>query len=225
MAIFKGGGILFTGIIQELGILQGSLRTENSYQLLIKAKRVLNNIKKGDSIAVNGVCLTVVDFTGESFTVDIMPETLRASNLGSLKQGSQLNLEQAVRADGFLGGHLLSGHIDGVGRVKQFTTEKNAVIIEIMVDSELTKFMVDKGSVGLNGVSLTIMKLRQDSIMVSLIPTTRQDTNLDNLKVGQLINIETDLIAKYVYKIMEKGKSEKTGSEIDKNFLRDNGFL
>ncbi|QTL99882.1 riboflavin synthase [Iocasia frigidifontis] len=216
---------MFTGIIQELGILQGSLRTENSYQLLIKAKRVLNNIKKGDSIAVNGVCLTVVDFTGESFTVDIMPETLRASNLGSLKQGSQLNLEQAVRADGFLGGHLLSGHIDGVGRVKQFTTEKNAVIIEIMVDSELTKFMVDKGSVGLNGVSLTIMKLRQDSIMVSLIPTTRQDTNLDNLKVGQLINIETDLIAKYVYKIMEKGKSEKTGSEIDKNFLRDNGFL
>lgn len=225
MASFKGGGILFTGIIQELGILQGKLRAENSYQLLIKAKRVLNNIKKGDSIAVNGVCLTVADFTGESFAADIMPETLQASNLGNLKQGSQLNLEQAVRADGFFGGHLLSGHVDGVGQVKRLTTEKNAVIIEIMVDSELTKFMVDKGSVALNGVSLTIMKLRQDSLMVSLIPTTRQDTNLDNLKVGQLINIETDLIAKYVYKILQKGETEKNGSEIDKNFLRDNGFL
>lgn len=216
---------MFTGIIQELGVLKGRLRAENSYQLLIKAKRVLNNIKKGDSIAVNGVCLTVADFAGESFTADIMPETLQASNLGNLKQGSQLNLEQAVRADGFFGGHLLSGHVDGVGQVKRLTTEKNAVIIEIMVDSELIKFMVDKGSVAVNGVSLTIMKVRQDSLMVSLIPTTRQDTNLNSLKVGQLLNIETDLIAKYVYKIMQRGESRKTGSKIDKNFLRDNGFL
>lgn len=216
---------MFTGIIRELGILQGRLRTANRYQLLIRAKGVLNNIKKGDSIAVNGVCLTAADFTGESFTADIMPETLRASNLSSLKQGAQVNLEQAVRADGFFGGHLLSGHVDGVGRVKWLGTEKNAVIIEITVDSKLTKFMADKGSVALNGVSLTIMEVRQDSLMVSLIPTTRQDTNLDNLKVGQLINIETDLIAKYVYKIMQKGESEDVGSEIDKNFLRDNGFL
>ncbi len=217
---------MFTGIIQEIGVLKERISTNDKYQLIIEGKKVLNNLHKGDSIAVNGVCLTVVNFNKESFSADIMPETLRATNLGRLKKGARVNLEQAVRADGFFGGHLVAGHVEDIGSVKKITPEKNARVVEITVNPELTKFMVDKGSIALNGVSLTIMQVFKDFLSVSLIPETWNNTNLKGIKVGDEINIETDLIAKYVVKMMEKGNIagyKKTG--IDKNLLKENGFL
>jgi len=217
---------LFTGIIQEVGILKERIIADNRYQLRIEGDKVLNNLHKGDSIAVNGVCLTVINYNSNSFTADIMPETLRATNLGKLKNGAKVNLEQAVRADGFFGGHLVTGHVDGIGIVKRITYEKNARLVEIEVSRELTEFMVDKGSIALNGVSLTLMKVYDNSLSVSLIPETWNNTNLRDTNIGDEINIETDLIGKYVVKMMRKGKiRDNRDANIDKNFLQENGFI
>lgn len=222
----KGGETLFTGIIQEVGILKERIIADNRYQLRIEGDKVLNNLHKGDSIAVNGVCLTVINYNSNSFTADIMPETLRATNLGKLKNGAKVNLEQAVRADGFFGGHLVTGHVDGIGIVKRIIYEKNARLVEIEVSRELTEFMVDKGSIALNGVSLTLMKVYDNSLSVSLIPETWNNTNLRDTNIGDEINIETDLIGKYVVKMMRKGRiRDNRDANIDKNFLQENGFL
>jgi len=215
---------LFTGIIQEIGKLKGRKKARDKYQLEINCQKVLVDINKGDSIAVNGVCLTVVEFSKDSFIADVMPETLRATNLVNLLKGSAVNLEQAVRADGFFGGHLVSGHVDGTAKVKNIRSEKNAKLVEIAIDDELTKFMVDKGSVTLNGVSLTIVRVEQESFSVSLIPETWSYTNLKNIKPGTEINVETDLIGKYVVKLMQQGQS-KHRTSIDKNLLAENGFI
>jgi len=217
---------LFTGIIQEVGILKERIIADNRYQLRIEGDKVLNNLHKGDSIAVNGVCLTVINYNSNSFTADVMPETLRATNLGRLQIGTRVNLEQAVRADGFFGGHLVTGHVEGTGRVKGIKSERNARVVEVGVNPELTMFMVDKGSIALNGVSLTILKVDDSSLSVSLIPETWSNTNFRDVKTGDEINIETDLIAKYIVKTMEKGRvmmKKETG--IDKNLLQQNGFL
>ncbi len=217
---------MFTGIVQEVGILKERKNAEDRYQLMVEGSKVLEMISKGDSIAVNGVCLTVVEFTDKMFTADVMPETLRATNLCKLKIGSRVNLEQAVRADGFFGGHLVTGHVDGTGIVKKTRKEKNARLVEIELTEGLIDYMVDKGSVALNGASLTIMKVLSNSITVSLIPETWNYTNLNGIKVGDEINIETDLIGKYVFKMLNKdrGKQNKK-SNIDKDFLSENGFL
>ncbi|MEJ6949787.1 riboflavin synthase [Natronospora cellulosivora (SeqCode)] len=217
--------ILFTGIIQEVGVLKEKIRGDNSYQLLIEGNKVLKDINKGDSIAVNGVCLTVVEYSKDSFTADIMPETLRATNLKNCENGDRVNLEQAVRADGFLGGHIVSGHVDGIGNLKKIRIEKNARILEIAVESELIKYMVDKGSVTLNGISLTIVKVFEESFTVSLIPETWNFTNLKEVDLDGEINIETDLIGKYVFKMLNNKEIRNRKSNISKDFLRENGFV
>ncbi|MFP4660766.1 MAG: riboflavin synthase [Halanaerobiales bacterium] len=220
---------MFTGIVQEIGILKKRIKANNRYQLIIEAARILGDVSKGDSIAVNGVCLTVVSYTDNTFTADVMPETLRATNLSKLNIGAGVNLEQAVRADGFYGGHLVTGHVDGSGIVSSINLENNAHLVEIKTAEELTNYMVDKGSIALNGVSLTIMKVSTDSVSVSLIPETWSSTNLSNLNIGDEINIETDLIGKYVYKMLGKDRNNKNysskKSNIDKKFLLENGFL
>lgn len=216
---------MFTGIIQEVGRLKEKITADDKYQLVIEARKVLKNVDKGDSIAVNGICLTVVEFTDSYFRSDVMPETLRATNLSKLHQGSKVNLEQAVRADGFFGGHLVSGHIDGVGQLKKITPENNAHVLEIAVDPELTQYMIDRGSVAINGISLTVMKVYERTFTVSLIPETFKYTNLSELKIGDEINIETDLIGKYVFKMIKMaGEKKNTTSNIDENFLKENGF-
>ncbi len=217
---------MFTGIIQEVGTLKERKNAEDRYQLMIEGSKVLEKLSKGDSIAVNGVCLTVIAYTDKMFTADVMPETLRATNLSKLNIGSRVNLEQAVRTDGFFGGHLVTGHVDGPGIVKKIRKEKNARLVEIELAEELIQYMIDKGSVALNGVSLTIMKVNQSSLTVSLIPETWNHTNFNNIKVSDEINVETDLIGKYVFKMLNKdrGMKSKQGN-LDKNFLSENGFL
>ncbi len=217
---------MFTGIIQEVGTFKKILKTNDKYQLTISGKKVLQNVNRGDSIAVNGVCLTVINYDSSSFTADVMPETLRVSNLGNLRKGSLVNLEQAIKPNGFFGGHLVSGHIDGMGTLKNIQTERNARIIQISSPPELTNFMVDKGSVALNGVSLTIVSVNEYSLTVSLIPETWENTNFYSLAAGDKINIETDLIAKYVAKLLKSGSYQGNNkSKIDRNFLQENGFL
>lgn len=217
---------MFTGIVQEVGILKEKTNSESKYQLVIEGNRVLRNVNKGDSIAINGVCLTVVDFDNNSFTADVMPETLRATNLSTLKIGSKVNLEQAVQADSFMGGHIVTGHVDTVGRVKKIKPEKNARVVEIAVNKEITEFIVDKGSVAVNGVSLTIVKVLNDIFTISLIPETWNYTNLKLIKIGDQLNIETDLIGKYVVKMLKKGwVNNNKNTQINRDFLKENGFL
>ena len=196
------------------------------YQLEIKAKKVLKNIKKGDSIAVNGVCLTVVDFGSDYFRADVMPETLKATNLGDLQRGSILNLEQSLKPDDFIGGHFVTGHVDSTAVVRSITGEDNARIIELEVDNETEKFIVKKGSVALNGVSLTVMGIDNGSLKISLIPESWTETNLSRLSTGDRVNLETDMLGKYVYKMLDNLNEQKNSeSKISKNFLSENGFI
>lgn len=218
---------MFTGIVQEIGNLKQQVLGSNKYQLIIAGKKILNNASKGDSIAVNGVCLTIVDYSTNSFTADIMPETLNSTNLKNLQRGEGVNLEQAVQPDGFFGGHLVTGHVDCLGRINHITSNKNAKIIEVSADEKLTDYIVDKGSVALNGVSLTVVEVNKSSFSVSLIPETWNKTTFKNIKTGDEINIETDLLGKYVVKMMKKWRDNDNNkkNKIHKNFLKQNGFF
>ena len=221
---------MFTGIVMETGELKRKISSVNKYQLQLTADKVLEGIKNGDSIAVNGVCLTVVKNTSRSFTADVMPGTLNATNLSNLQRGDLVNLEQAVKADSFMGGHIVTGHIDGTGKVLNIEKEDNAKLVEVAIDHNLMQYMVEKGSVSLNGISLTIYKLKEDSLVVSLIPETVSETNLKNVREGTILNIEADIIGKYVNKMLGKMgmTDEKAGNEnsgLDKEFLKENGFL
>lgn len=221
---------MFTGIVMETGELKRKISSANKYQLQLSANKVLEGIKNGDSIAVNGVCLTVVNNTSRSFTADVMSGTLNATNLSDLQRGDLVNLEQAVKADSFMGGHIVTGHIDGTGKVLNIEKEDNAKLVEVAIDDKLMQYMVEKGSVSLNGISLTIYKLKEDSLVVSLIPETISETNLKNIKEGSVLNIEADIIGKYVNKILGKmgmtdQKTDNKNSGLDKEFLKENGFL
>ena len=217
---------MFTGIIQEKGKFLRKFKGSSKYQLEIKAEKVLNKVKKGDSIAVNGVCLTVVDFGSDYFRADVMPETLKATNLGDLERGSVVNLEQSLRPDDFIGGHFVTGHVDSTAPVRSIKSENNAKIIELEVDQETEKFIVHKGSVALNGVSLTVMGITDGILKISLIPESWAETNLSELAAGDLVNIETDMLGKYVYKMLgnETGQSSAE-SKMSKDFLAENGFV
>ena len=221
---------MFTGIVMETGKLKRKISSSNKYQLQISANKVLEGIENGDSIAVNGVCLTVVKNNSNNFTADVMPGTLNATNLDNLKRGDLLNLEQAVRADSFMGGHIVTGHIDGTGEVVNIEDENNAKLVEISLDKNLMQYMVDKGSVALNGISLTIYELKESSLIVSLIPETVSETNLKDIKEGSILNIEADIIGKYVSKMLGKMGIDNNSdgneeSKLDRDFLKENGFL
>ncbi len=214
---------MFTGIVQEIGTLRKKKEDNNKFQLVIAGSKVLKNIKQGESIAVNGICLTVISCTDSFFTADVMPETLRNTNLNKLKKGAKVNLEQAVRPDSFFSGHLVTGHIDGTGTIKKIKREYNSRIIEVKINSKLEKFMVDKGSVTINGVSLTIVRVDRDNVAVSLIPETWRQTIFKFATPGVEVNIETDMIGKYVVKMMRK--QTNFNPNLNKDFLRENGFL
>ncbi len=213
---------MFTGIIEEIGTIQRITAVQLSMQIAIKCSLIQEDMKIGDSIAVNGICLTVTRFDNHSFEADVMPETLRSTGLGDLRAGSRVNLERAMPANGRFGGHILSGHIDGTGRLIRKTKEVNAIWLEIEAQPSILKYIVLKGSIALDGTSLTVSQLTDRSFAVSLIPHTAEMTILAEKATGSLINIECDVVAKYVEKLTNPSKDQT--SEISIGWLQDNGF-
>lgn len=216
---------MFTGIIEEQGIVTGINRGKNSAVLSIKCNKVLENTQIGDSIAVNGVCLTVTTLMGDGYTADVMHETLDRSGLGNLKNGDKVNLERAMAADGRFGGHIVSGHIDGTGVISDISEDDNAVWFTVSASEEILRYIVEKGSIAIDGISLTVAYTDDKQFKVSTIPHTRKETNLAYKKVGDRVNLECDIIGKYVEKLMQPQNSGAKKSNITTEFLMQNGFI
>ena len=214
---------MFTGIVEELGTVKQVVSGSAWGQIEIAGQKVLEGTKLGDSIAVNGVCLTVTNLRSDSFTADVMAETMRRSNLGSLKKGDQVNLERAMAADGRFGGHMVSGHIDGTGVISQMKQEGNAVWLTVDTSEELMRLIVEKGSIAIDGISLTVAKEMPGAFQVSIIPHTGEETTLLKKKTGAVVNLENDMIGKYVEKLMRK-EPEGGGSSLTLDFLKQHGF-
>ncbi|MBQ3451166.1 MAG: riboflavin synthase [Selenomonadaceae bacterium] len=204
---------MFTGIIEEVG----RLKSLDGGRLEIACEKVLADVKIGDSINTNGICLTVVEFGENFFAADVMPETLRKTSLAD----KNFNLERAVKVGDRLGGHIVSGHIDGVGKILSIRPEGNALLIDVAAESFLLRQIAPKGSVALDGISLTVVDAGAESFSVSMIPHTRSVTNFKSKRVGSFVNIETDVLVKYVERLM----NFKATPELTKNFLEENGFL
>ncbi|WP_407308824.1 riboflavin synthase [Desulfosporosinus sp. SB140] len=217
---------MFTGIVEELGIVRTLRLLPDSGKLTLQGKKVLEGTQLGDSIAVNGVCLTVIDQTGDEFTVDVMAETLAKTNLGNLKSGNYVNLERALQLQTRLGGHLVSGHVDGVGRIRRITPWGIAQVFEISALSTLLSFILPKGSIAIDGISLTVIDVEEDYFTVSLIPHTFEETTLGLKKVGSSVNLETDLIGKYVARFMgHKVSTQDSKEDLSLAFLTEHGFV
>ena len=213
---------MFTGIIEETGIVRAITYGSASSGITIGAVKVMDGLKTGDSISTNGVCLTVTSFGRDYFTVDVMPETLRQTSLGDLKNGSGVNLERALRLSDRLGGHIVSGHIDGTGKISRMWQEDNAIWINITAATSILKYIIPRGSVALDGVSLTVTGADDRSFSVSIIPHTQQETILTKKKNGDILNIECDMIAKYIEKL---ATFQQPATKIDLDFLKKNDFL
>ena len=218
---------MFTGIVEEIGHVKGIRRGAKSITLQIEASEVLDGTVVGDSIATNGVCLTVtsldrLEVRGErlgTFSADVMPETMNRTSLGMLKPGSPVNLERALTLNSRLGGHIVSGHIDGVGRVTKKQQDDNALWLWIGCDTCIMRYIIEKGSITIQGVSLTVAKVTATEFAVSLIPHTQGATTLHTLKVGDTVNLENDVIAKYVERLMQKD-DEGEKIELYRNFMK-----
>lgn len=196
---------MFTGIIEEKGtIKQIEQVSKKSIQLTIDALKVMEDIHVGDSIAVNGICLTVTDFSDDAFQVDVMPETMKATSLRMLEEGSQVNLERSMPADGRFGGHFVSGHVDGTGTIIRKKKQENAIYYDIKVPDELAIYMMTKGSIAVDGISLTIFGVNESTVTISLIPHTVSETILGDKNGGDIVNIECDMLAKHVENILSK---------------------
>lgn len=219
---------VFTGIVEEMGKIKSILQGNHSAVLAIEASKVLEGSRVGDSIAVNGVCLTVTSVGAGEFTADVMAETLRRSSLGSLGRGSQVNLERAMAADGRFGGHIVSGHIDGTGTIASMKREGNAVWVTVDASEQLLKYIVEKGSIAIDGISLTVAAVTESGFSVSLIPHTGAETTLLQRKPGDQVNLENDVIGKYVERLLgfgrKEGDMENGQSHITMDFLAKHGF-
>lgn len=212
---------MFTGIIEEIGTVHSMKKGINSMQLAVQSEKVLEDVHLGDSISVNGVCLTVTSFTKSLFTVDVMPETVKTSSIRTLKPGSEVNLERAMSAQGRFGGHFVSGHIDGTGTILKKERKENAVYYVIQLEEGLSTYCIPKGSVAIDGTSLTIFGIEGNLLTVSLIPLTHQDTILGRKGPGDIVNIENDMLGKYIIHQMKKSEL-KPG--LDLAFLSEHGF-
>ncbi|OIR61227.1 riboflavin synthase subunit alpha [Bacillus sp. FMQ74] len=215
---------MFTGIIEETGTIESMKKAGHSMALTITCSKILEDVHLGDSIAVNGICLTVTDFTKNQFTVDVMPETVKATSLNDLSKGSKVNLERAMAANGRFGGHFVSGHVDGTAEITRIEEKSNAVYYDLKMDPSLTKTLVLKGSITVDGVSLTIFGLTEDTVTISLIPHTISETTFSEKTIGSKVNIECDMIGKYMYRFLHKANENKTQQTITKAFLSENGF-
>ncbi|SFH57175.1 riboflavin synthase alpha chain [Tindallia magadiensis] len=213
---------MFTGIVEEIGEVVNLVSQQNRISLQIKCQKVLQDVQLGDSIAVNGVCLTVTNFTADQMEADVMPETLRSTSLSEAKPGKKVNLERALSVNGRLGGHIVTGHIDGIGTMIKKYQEKNAIWIYTKTTAEIMRYIVHKGSIAMDGTSLTVAKVEKDAFAVSIIPHTAEMTILTEKEVGAVINLECDIIGKYVEKLMIGKESEDTGITVEK--LQRYGF-
>jgi riboflavin synthase len=211
---------MFTGIIEEEGFIKSIRAGGRSSRIVISATKILEDLKIGDSINTDGVCLTVTEFSPSTFTVDVMPETMLRSTFGKLKPGSKVNLERALRLSDRLGGHIVSGHIDGTGILEKIRKDENAVWLSIAAEEPILRYIVEKGSVAIDGISLTVAKVDRRAFEVSVIPYTQVETTILAKKTGDAVNIECDIIGKYIEKL-----SKTNGGKIDVNFLAENGFV
>lgn len=220
---------MFTGIIEEIGKIVSIRKGAKSAVLAIEGPFVLQDAKVGDSIAVNGICLTATTIAGNVFTADVMAETMRRTALGNLRVGSPVNLERAMAANGRFGGHIVSGHIDGTGTITDMRQEENAVWVTIATDASIMRYIIEKGSIAIDGISLTVAAVSEKDFQVSVIPHTKQETTLLTKKVGDLVNLENDVVGKYVEHLMKfdarEGKSSQSESRVDMGFLAEHGFL
>lgn len=215
---------MFTGLIEEIGRVQSVVKSTKSARITINARKVLEGVKLGDSISTNGVCLTVTEFSSNSFVVDVMAETMRRSNLHRLSTGDEVNLERALRLGDRLGGHLVSGHIDGVGTIASYENEDNAVWVTIEADPEVLKYIVQKGSIAIDGISLTVAYVDDAVFKVSIIPHTKDVTTLLRKKAGDAVNLECDIVGKYIEKLLGAKEQAPVKKGIDMNFLSEHGF-
>lgn len=220
---------MFTGLVEEVGTIQNVRRGARSCVLTIGCKKVLEGSQVGDSIAVNGVCLTVTGMGGSYYTADVMAETMNRSSLGQLSTGDGVNLERAMPANGRFGGHIVSGHIDGTGTVQGIEPDDNAIWYTIAAKPNLLRYIVEKGSITIDGISLTVAYVDEHCFKVSIIPHTQQVTALHDRKVGDIVNLECDIIGKYVEKLLQPAATEeametKKESEITEDFLKKYGF-
>ena len=207
---------MFTGIIEEVG----AVRAAHPGKLAISATRVTEDTKQGDSISINGACLTVTELSKDSFSVDVMPETLRRTNLGLLQPGDKVNLERALAVGGRLGGHFVQGHVDETGRVISITPEEEALLVRFEAPQEIMRYIVRKGFIAIDGVSLTVVECDSSAFEVSLVAYTQQTTNLAGKRPGDVVNLEVDIIAKYVERLRGEASSVVT-----MEFLAEHGFL
>ena len=231
---------MFTGIVEEIGTLKSVQKGRHSAVLRIQAKKILEDVHIGDSIAVNGICLTVTEFSANEFAADVMHETMSRTNLGQLRQGSPVNLERAMAANGRFGGHIVSGHVDGTGTIASITRDDNAIWYTISAAPAILRYIVEKGSITIDGTSLTVARVSDKDFAISAIPHTVAVTILGQKKVGDQVNLENDILGKYVEKLlqgdiqsswqngqfMSKGSDDSTQKKggITMEFLTANGF-
>ncbi len=220
---------MFTGIIEDIGDIKSIKHEGDSAVLVIHSSKIMDDVKLGDSIAVNGVCLTARSISGNEFTADVMAETLRRSSLGALKPGSKVNLERAMQLGGRFGGHIVSGHIDGTGTIVSMKREANAVWVEISADSKILKLIIEKGSITIDGISLTVAYVDDKVFKVSVIPHTASETTLLMKKVGDIVNLENDTIGKYVEKLLqpfnEQSSRKNDKKSVSLETLIESGFM
>lgn len=215
---------MFTGIVEEVGHIAQIKKQGEFAVITIRAKKILSDVHLGDSIAVNGVCLTVTSFTEAQFTADVMSETLKRTSLGELNINSPVNLERAMPANGRFGGHIVSGHIDGTGVIMAITPANNSTWYRIKTSTKLMRYIIEKGSITIDGISLTVVDTTEDSFSVSIIPHTIKETNLGSKKVGGLVNLENDIVGKYIEQFLLKKEEGNPSSRITLDFLKNAGF-
>jgi len=214
---------MFTGIIEEIGTIKSVKWSPVSATLVVGASLVLENLKVGDSINTNGACLTVTGFGIDFFITDVMAETMRKTNLNELKPGSEVNLERAMQAGARFGGHMVSGHIDNTGQISNFSKEGIATWITVEASEDVLRYIIYKGSVAIDGISLTVATLNEKGFQVSIIPHTSKQTTLLNKKEGDRVNIECDMMAKYIEKFINQTQQKR--SKIDRDFLSEHGYI
>lgn len=216
---------MFTGIIEELGQVKEIKKENKSAKIKIAAKLIPQDLKLGDSVAVNGVCLTIVSFSSQDLTAEVMAETLDKSSLGLLRAGERVNLERALRADSRFGGHIVSGHVDGRGQILSVKEEGIAQVFKISYPRDLAPYLAKKGSVAVDGISLTLVDVLDDYFIISLIPHSLDMTTLGFKREKDLVNLEIDILARYIERLLQVKNTEKEKPALTESFLLENGFI
>lgn len=198
---------MFTGIIKNIGTIAGVNRENDNYRLTIN--HGLSDLNLGDSISINGICLTVVDFQKDQFQVDVMPETIKRTNLAKMSVGTKVNLEPALRPNSEIGGHFVLGHVDTTGKLLSREVTENSVLLTFSIPKKYNPYLVEKGSIAIDGVSLTLIAVTEDTFQVGIIPYTQDETILDSIEVNQIVNLETDILGKYIYKDLKRGYQDE----------------